>query len=442
MPTLVADDFNRADAATLNTSSSGHVWAQLTDNWSIASNVAHPPNVAGGNRYATLNAGQQDVTVDVTIIPESGVSNDCGMTARFLDADHHIFFTVVNVGGDWLTRVFQNSGSGYSGLTSLLNPVPWLPNNDFRPFRMRLVLSGLSGEGFISTQDDLTDFQSVGAWSGTLDASLTHTSYGMVGNDADGTGFENFEVFTTDVEGSLSAALVFSAPMSGVIQVEGQLVAGLDFSAPMSGSGGETVEGQLSSAIGFNAPMRGIASQPPSPSFDDRAYIIGNALIDCVCSKLALSEAGCPARRCIMPGLEADWLNCCDPGGQLTANVISITPSVNFPVTEPGPANCLTPYEVITYELQVIRCAPVVGNTSGPSCEVLTAKARDVLSDMAAMRAGVRCCLQDEESILEVASIPYFRWAFGEHITLGPEGGCVGSSLQVSVGIPICYECE
>lgn len=231
---------------------------------------------------------------------------------------------------------------------------------------------------------------------------------------------------------------------TGTALVEYALSGNLTTSVTFSGT--SSVEYSATSILNVAVSITGTASVISSTpdvlgSFDDRPFMLAEALIDCICSKLETTTWGCPGRKCVAPGSEVEWANCCEDEGQLTVNLQNVFPSRNFPVPEPGPENCVTPYEVLNFEIQVIRCVPTGTHTRGPTCDQLSQTAEMTFSDLMAMRAGVRCCLQDTEGIEELASVPYFRWSFGEHISLGPEGGCVGSSLQVLVGIPICDGC-
>lgn len=173
-----------------------------------------------------------------------------------------------------------------------------------------------------------------------------------------------------------------------------------------------------------------------------RPYRIGALLLDCVCAKLALTPSGCPDRRCLVPGIEPSVENCCDGknGGQLTVNIIRTYPSRNFPVPNIAAVNCDDPWSVTTYGIQVWRCVTAGDIHHPPNCSALDDTALKTWTDMEAMRQGVACCLRDRSSKESVIGIGY-EWNLGDHTTLGPEGGCVGSNLLVQVGIPTCWDC-
>lgn len=170
-------------------------------------------------------------------------------------------------------------------------------------------------------------------------------------------------------------------------------------------------------------------------------YKIGSLLLDCVCDTMAQTEAGCPDRRGWVPGLDAEAVNCCDPGGQLTINIRNAYPSKQFPIVNTGsPTNCDDPYWVVMYQLTALRCMPVGDMQHAPTVDALDDTAyRDVL-DRAAMRTGVYCCLTNREVAEPVIGAGY-QWIFGDHTSYGPEGGCVGSKLLILVGVPTCWDC-
>lgn len=173
----------------------------------------------------------------------------------------------------------------------------------------------------------------------------------------------------------------------------------------------------------------------------DHPYRVGAYLLDCACDSLVRSDYGCPDRRCLVHGNEAEAVNCCEPGGQLTIALTRIYPSRSFPDPDPGtPSNCEAPYVVVVYDVEVLRCVPVGDVERAPSCEQLDDAAAKQWSDMIAVRTGLACCLVDDEASTNVIG-PGYRWLFGDHLTLTSSGGCGGSRLTVNVGFPACWEC-
>lgn len=174
----------------------------------------------------------------------------------------------------------------------------------------------------------------------------------------------------------------------------------------------------------------------------ESVYRVAGLLLDCACGHLTRTPQGCPARRCVVAGdaPQIEVVNCCKNEGQLTVNVTRVYPSRNFPTPDLAAGNCDVPYSVASYSVQVWRCHPVGNMEHAPSCELLAATARISMSDIVAVRAGITCCLRDDELAGPIIGFGY-AWSLGDHVTVGPEGGCVGTNLQVLVGIPNCFEC-
>jgi hypothetical protein len=184
---LAYDDFARADAATLGTSTDGHLWDEYGTAWSISGGRARPP-VGAGYRIAAMNAGAADVDITASVLPSafSLSSPDFGLVARSIDINNFVFFDVVWAVDHWLCRVFQRVGGTFTGITSQVNPVPGMGDND-DPFTARLVAVGDSGEAFLNGA-------SVGTWSGLNATLLAPTWHGLAANDSSGSGFADITV--------------------------------------------------------------------------------------------------------------------------------------------------------------------------------------------------------------------------------------------------------
>jgi hypothetical protein len=174
-----------------------------------------------------------------------------------------------------------------------------------------------------------------------------------------------------------------------------------------------------------------------------RSFGVARALLDCACLALSSTSAGCPSRRCVVPGAEIEFVDCCGGanGGQLTINLESVYASRQFPVPDSVANRCDAPYEVVTYSITILRCVPTGDFDHAASCEQLESVAQTTFIDQYVLREAIRCCLEDEESFASVAGYNY-RWVLDEHPTLGPEGGCVGSTLRVIIGLGACHNCE
>lgn len=182
-PSLPSDDFNRANAASLGTSSSGHVWDEHGTAWSINANRCVPPLISD-YKVVTLDADQADVTITATVIPAG--TPDLGLCARVVDANNLVFFDIVEVGGHWICRVFQRLGGSFTGLTSLVDPVTELVDNT-TPFTATLTVTGDAGEAFINGV-------SQGTWTGLDSSLLSATSHGLVGNEVQLATFDDLAI--------------------------------------------------------------------------------------------------------------------------------------------------------------------------------------------------------------------------------------------------------
>lgn len=185
---LAADTFNRADAATLGTSSSGHTWTVHTaDTWSIASNVAQPPSI-GGYSVASLDAGAADADITVTIQPGAAGGVDIGLAARVVDNDNFVFLDVSKSGANYVTRTFQRVSGSFTGLTTLLGPPLTGVSGQPATFTLRLVVTGSTGESFVQGT-------SVGTFSGINAGLLSATRHGLVvGASSGGVRYEDFGI--------------------------------------------------------------------------------------------------------------------------------------------------------------------------------------------------------------------------------------------------------
>lgn len=85
---IAADNFNRADSATLGTSSSGATWTNIDANTiGIVSNAASGVN--GQSCRATLDAGKNSYTVSCIL---KNVGSECNIYLRFVDANNCLRF--------------------------------------------------------------------------------------------------------------------------------------------------------------------------------------------------------------------------------------------------------------------------------------------------------------------------------------------------------------
>lgn len=162
-------------------------------------------------------------------------------------------------------------------------------------------------------------------------------------------------------------------------------------------------------------------------------YEIASGLLDCACTAL---QPDCPKTRCVVPGLEVEW-NCCTDG-QLAINLVSGWPSRSFPIPDVASTNCDIPFFVYTFRITLLRCVAVQAEPT--PCITLADQAARQLRDVQLVANGLVCCLTDVESMSCLLGAGY-RWVLSTLQTLGPEGGCVGFSQDIVVGVPMCWEC-
>lgn len=182
-PTVLAsDNFNRANAGSLGTSSSGHAWTDSGGTWTLSGNTAHGPALSGGNyALSSVNAGAADVDITVTVALSGGV--DVGIAARVIDSDTFIYMDFTESGADFITRTFQRVGGSFTGLTSLVGPF-----SATSPITLRLVCVGSSGEAFVQGA-------SVGTWSSLHASLVTPTKHGLaIGSNSSANAYDNFSV--------------------------------------------------------------------------------------------------------------------------------------------------------------------------------------------------------------------------------------------------------
>lgn len=160
-------------------------------------------------------------------------------------------------------------------------------------------------------------------------------------------------------------------------------------------------------------------------------YTAAAALLACVRATLAVTVAGVPDRVCLVPG-ELAWDEC--DCGLLAVTVGRVYPSSTFPTDvslDPRQVDCAPPYTVADVTVTVLRCAPTVDEAGNPpTCDDLAAAAATWRADAAAVLTGVACCLPD---LVDAGRIEQYR--IGDLTPLGPEGGCMGSELRVTIGL-------
>lgn len=158
-----------------------------------------------------------------------------------------------------------------------------------------------------------------------------------------------------------------------------------------------------------------------------RWYTVGRRLVDAAYNGLSSK----PARSGMVPG-EIAW-DSCDCAGMLAVSMPRAYLSEAFPeeAEEVVSARCQAPYEVGEFTVSVVRCAPQPdGVNPAPSVAELDAAAGLLLQDTAETLDAVAlllCQMQDADDVSDYLINPAEQ--------VGPEGGCVGFTLRVRIGL-------
>lgn len=161
----------------------------------------------------------------------------------------------------------------------------------------------------------------------------------------------------------------------------------------------------------------------------DALWSVLERVRDCAFEGMASTVAGAPGRSCIVPG-EIVWDDC--TCGMLAVSWRVIGSGTAFPIinAETSQTNCED--RVVTVQIIVasLRCASSPSDSGQmPTCAELNADAFQMLSDSVAVRDMVTCCVRDLSSTYAIVD-----YAIGQTLPAGPEGACVGSTLELSVG--------
>lgn len=167
------------------------------------------------------------------------------------------------------------------------------------------------------------------------------------------------------------------------------------------------------------------------------AFDIAEHLRDCITPKLATTTRGLPNRVCIHTG-EIAWDDC--ECGQLVVSFIRSFETAVFPTPWDGTGNsgalkCGASVYAFEYQVSMLRCAAGADGET-PDCSELNQSARGTIEDAWAVMAGLSCCKcnglqRDPDTGIQ----PFQNFLIGEQIMDGPEGGCQGSLVTVTVGI-------
>lgn len=175
---------------------------------------------------------------------------------------------------------------------------------------------------------------------------------------------------------------------------------------------------------------------PPVPSVpvidNNLTWCVSTALRDCLCAQLA--DVSAPAACCcLMPGETVVWDDCSN--GQAWVRLAALYQTDQFPTATNGTRACggMEGWAA-TFELGVIRCMPSPDETGAlPTCEEYAETDRLVQADALAMLRTVMCC-----DWRTGCNLTGRRAVTGGWTPMGPEGGCVGGRLMVTVELSGC----
>lgn len=156
-----------------------------------------------------------------------------------------------------------------------------------------------------------------------------------------------------------------------------------------------------------------------------------------MCLTTALNaRPNAPATVCTVPGegfqlmLSAGVLEnvCCD--GYAAVRLAGVSPRYDTAAEFVSP--CGIQRWRVDLEMGVARCAPTGDVNAGPSCPEWRAAAALTQSDLGAMLEAV-CCFQGLAVVGGAENTSVTAW-----VPFGPEGGCLGGIMGVSVLVGAC----
>jgi hypothetical protein len=161
----------------------------------------------------------------------------------------------------------------------------------------------------------------------------------------------------------------------------------------------------------------------------DAMWSVLETVRDCAFTGMSSTPAGAPQRSCVVPG-EIVWDDC-------TCGLLAVTwrlmgTGAVFPAidAETSQTNCPDRMMIVQITVASLRCAAGPDqNGNAPTCEQLEDDAFQQLSDSVAVRDAVSCCVRQLYADRDIAD-----FAIGRTLPAGPEGACVGSTLDLLIG--------
>jgi hypothetical protein len=290
--------------------------------------------------------------------------------------------------------------------------------------------------------------------SGADQTAISGTS--VSANDPPGFSYS----ISTTVSGTAVADLgALSAAASGSVTHPGTAIADLG-ALSAAATGGVTVSGTALSDLGsLNATATGTVvgivtgvaladlgrlnaladTQPPDP--DQFVSLLMNKLLECLCTYSQAAE-GAPAHCCFRVGTEiahdAGMLEdlCCE-GIAYVALGETYPSSESFPeadIVRQAAATCAPATWAQTFQVGIIRCAPVGNGFLPPGCTDWNAAARQNIIDARTLRQ-VACCIREyvvngDDSLLGMSLV------IDRQLQGNPQGGCVERTMKITAQFP------
>lgn len=162
--------------------------------------------------------------------------------------------------------------------------------------------------------------------------------------------------------------------------------------------------------------------------------------LDIMATAQSISECVCAALRdtgdwvgtcCVYPGASVPWDSCCEKGGQAWVAMLAGYPTRRFPAQDAtsGITRCTDGHTLaVRFEVGVLRCACV----DNCDCTKREQNAALVFGDLEAVLAGLSCCFAEEST----SACGDLDWRLLNFNLTGPQGGCVGSRVEIVVNLP------
>jgi hypothetical protein len=157
-------------------------------------------------------------------------------------------------------------------------------------------------------------------------------------------------------------------------------------------------------------------------------YALAEELLRTALAEVTAAPDGAPART-LVALVDEPWDECCD--GVLFVRVSQVFPVSPFPIPATGPSPC-PPTWAAALDVVLLRCAPTPESNGAtitiPTADETTAAAARLLADSEALIAAVT----GQVAVWRTRRIDAIAGAW---TAVGPDGGCTGQIIPVTVEI-------